>query len=177
MISRKDVFVVREIGMENSWQNFSQAADVSGMASELHMQLQRYIEAQYPIRHPEVIAERHALLETVGVISQEPFIESMPGYQPGAPYHKLALPALVTQALQEMASWSPSLIPARLYQHQAEALETFLGQDRDLVVVTGTGSGKTETFLLPMLLSSISEACTRPASFRLPGMRALLLYP
>ncbi len=163
--------------MENSWQNFSQAADVSGMASELHMQLQRYIEAQYPIRHPEVIAERHALLETVRVISQEPFIESMPGYQPGAPYHKLALPALVTQALQEMASWSPSLIPARLYQHQAEALETFLGQDRDLVVVTGTGSGKTETFLLPMLLRSISEACTRPASFRLPGMRALLLYP
>ncbi len=104
MTSRKDVFVVREIGMENSWQNFSRAADVSGMASELHMQLQRYIEAQYPIRHPEVIAERHALLETVGVISQEPFIESMPGYQPGAPYHKLALPALVTQALQEMAS-------------------------------------------------------------------------
>jgi hypothetical protein len=163
--------------MGNSWQDVSHAADVPGMAGELQTQLLRYIEAQYPLRHPEVIAERHALLETAGVIAQEPFIESMPGYQPGPSYHQLALPTLITQALNEMATWSPSLIPTRLYRHQAEALETFLGQDRDLIVVTGTGSGKTETFLLPLLLRSITEACTRPASFRLPGMRALLLYP
>src|SRR5258708_23405584 len=112
--------------MENGGQGASHVADVPGMASELHTQLLRYIEAQYPIRHPEVIAERHALLETAGVIAQEPFIESMPGYQPGPLYHQLSLPALLTQALHDMATWSPSLIPARLYRHQAEALEAFL---------------------------------------------------
>jgi hypothetical protein len=151
--------------------------DVPSMASELHLQLQRYIEAQYPIRHPEVIAERHALLEKPGVISQEPFIESMPGYIPGPPYRELDLPARLTKALEEIDSCSPSLLPSRLYKHQAEALEMFLGQDRDLIVVTGTGSGKTETFLLPILLRSITEACMHPHNFNLPGMRALLLYP
>lgn len=162
---------------EQHWQDTASVVDVPGMASELHTQLLRYIEAQYPLRHPEVIAERNALLQTAGVIARAPFIESMPGYQPGPAYEQLALPSPLTQILHAMSSWLPSLLPTRLYQHQAEALETFLMHDRDLIVVTGTGSGKTETFLLPMLLRSMTEAATRPESFRLPGMRALLLYP
>src|SRR5216683_8025419 len=65
------------------------APDVPGLARELHVQLQRYIEAQYPIRHPSVVAVRRALLESPGVISREPFIESLPGYVPGPLYHEL----------------------------------------------------------------------------------------
>lgn len=155
----------------------SHITDMPGIAKELHLQLQRYIEAQYPIRHRDVVAERHALLEEAGVISQEPFIESMPGYTLGPPYKELTLPTLLTDTLEELATLPSSLLPQRLYEHQAQALEMFLGQDRDLIVVTGTGSGKTETFLLPILLRSVMEAHTRPHSFRLPGMRALLLYP
>src|SRR5262249_35843720 len=41
----------------------------------------------------------------------------------------------------------------------------------------GTGSGKTECFLVPMLGMLYNEACTRPASFAQPGMRVLILYP
>jgi hypothetical protein len=133
---------MRENRKNNSAHNSSYAVDVPQMADELRLQLRRYIEAQYPIRHPEIIAERQALLEKAGVISQEPFIESMPGYQPGPSYHELALPPLLTRALSEMASGSPPLIPARLYQHQADALKAMLHQDHDLIVVTGTGSGK-----------------------------------
>ncbi len=164
---------------ENTYiqQSLSYTVSVPGTADELHAQLQRYIQAQYPMRHPEVIAERHALLEEEGVISQEPFIESMPGYRPGPMYRELALSASLTCSLEEMAAWSPSPIPARLYQHQGQALESFFNQKQDLIVVTGTGSGKTETFLLPILVRSLMEAAERPKSFRLPGMRALLLYP
>jgi len=133
------------------------APDVPSLARELHMQLQRYIAAQYPIRHATVVAERHALLETAGVISQEPFIESMPGYTRGKQYHELALPQETRIVLEELAQ-KDTVIPAQLYRHQAEALETFLGQDRDLIVVTGTGSGKTETFLLPILVRFLEEA-------------------
>ena len=51
---------MREDGSKKFWQDSSHAVDVPGTASELRLQLQRYIEAQYPIRHPEIIAERHA---------------------------------------------------------------------------------------------------------------------
>jgi len=153
------------------------ALDVPGLARELHVQLERYIEAQYPIRHASVVAERHALLETTKVISQEPFIESTPGYASGPLYSSLALPSPITAALEDLASWEQPVIPSRLYKHQAEALEAFLGHDDDLVVVTGTGSGKTETFLLPILMRSLEEARLRPRAFGMSAMRALILYP
>jgi hypothetical protein len=82
------------------------APGVPGLSHELHVQLQRYIEAQYPIRHPSVVAERHALLETSGVISQEPFIESVPGYAAGPSYRDLALPSSISAALEELGSWN-----------------------------------------------------------------------
>jgi len=150
--------------------------DMPALARELHIQLRRYIEAQYPIRHPSVIAERHALLDEAGVISQEPYIESMPGYTKGKTYQELALPNGMAATLDEMATLAFPL-PTHLYAHQSNALEAFLNDERDLIVVTGTGSGKTETFLLPILVRSMTEAQQRPASFRLPGMRTLLLYP
>ena len=150
--------------------------DIPALARELHLQLERYIEAQYPIRHASLVAERHALLETSKVISQEPFIESTPGYAPGPSYDKLRLSSPLVNAAVELAK-DNAAIPSRLYKHQAEALEAFVGHDQDLMVITGTGSGKTETFLLPILLRSLEEARLRPQTFEMPAMRALILYP
>jgi ATP-dependent helicase YprA (DUF1998 family)/Zn finger protein HypA/HybF involved in hydrogenase expression len=68
-------------------------------------------------------------------------------------------------------------IPRLPYFHQAEALELFLNEDRDLIVATGTGSGKTETFLMPVVGKFAIEASTQPASWKRSGVRALILYP
>ena len=55
-----------------------------------------------------------------------------------------------------------------LYSHQLEAL-SLMQQQHNLVVATGTGSGKTECFLLPILQSIFAEPST--------GLRAILIYP
>ena len=54
----------------------------------------------------------------------------------------------------------------RLYVHQAEAFERAL-RGEDLVVTTGTASGKSLAFLLPVLQGVLED----------PSARALLLYP
>ena len=70
--------------------------------------------------------------------------------------------------------WQP---PAwfRPYRHQATAfgrLSTVHGPARPTVITTGTGSGKTESFLYPIL-----DHCRRARRAGRPGVKAVLLYP
>ena len=72
----------------------------------------------------------------------------------------------------------PKLIYDPPYLHQSEAVRGSLIDRRNLVIMTGTGSGKTESFLLPILGKLAQEASERSDAFAdQPAMRALVLYP
>jgi len=151
---------------------------INEVAERLHGHLARYIEATYHLRDTGVIQERRALLQEPGTIGQRPFVETTPSYASGPNWADLRLPNSIGETLTEITAWQPSLgLPPRPYAHQTEALQAFLDQRRDIIVATGTGSGKTETFLLPVLSNLLLEAQSRPRSFAQPGCRALLLYP
>jgi ATP-dependent helicase YprA (DUF1998 family) len=55
-----------------------------------------------------------------------------------------------------------------LYRHQRTALEKVLLEGKDIVVTTGTGSGKTECFLLPLLGQLARESQDWPESPKPP---------
>ena len=61
------------------------------------------------------------------------------------------------------------------YLHQSEAITHLLGPDAGpLVVTTGTGSGKTECFLLPVIQNAIEDSARFPKK---SGITAILVYP
>lgn len=62
----------------------------------------------------------------------------------------------------------PKLASKRLYAHQEKAILSILA-GQTTIVSTGTGSGKTEAFLIPIL-----DHCFR---HRGPGVKALVIYP
>lgn len=62
------------------------------------------------------------------------------------------------------------------FEHQVKALEYFLA-GRDLFVSTGTGSGKTECFLWPIISKCFDEAKNRPVYFKNEAVRTLIIYP
>ena len=66
-------------------------------------------------------------------------------------------------------------IERALYHHQDQAIRKAVVSGRNLVVATGTGSGKTETFLIPTLNGLFREA--EAGTLGRPGVRALFLYP
>lgn len=148
----------------------------------LHASLKDYIEATYHISAPSLISQRQRLLDRDGVIHRTPYLESTPKYQSGDAFD--AMVGLPDAALELFARLSvpegklPKLIYDPPYRHQGESLKGSLIEGKNLIIMTGTGSGKTESFLLPILGKFAKEAKTRPATFaQEPAMRALIMYP
>ncbi len=150
--------------------------------NRLHSALRDYIEATYHISAESLIARRKALLNRPGVIHQVPYLESTPRYQTGEHFSEMhGLPSAALQAflaVSEAQGGLPRLIYDPPYKHQSDAVRGSLIDSRNLVIMTGTGSGKTEAFLLPILGKLAREAKSNSTSFgRQPAMRALVLYP
>lgn len=149
---------------------------------ELHRTLIAYIEATYHIGNPLMVRQRRDLLDREGGIFRRPFLESTPRYQTGSGYSGMTdLPAAAQQAFVTLSA--PGHSGAHLlfdppYKHQAAAAETILRDGRNLMIMTGTGSGKTESFLIPILGKFAVEARDRATQFHdHAAVRAMVLYP
>lgn len=157
------------------------ALTIGETIQQLQRALQDYIEATYHVSHPILVAQRRALLEEPAVIHQRPFLESTPRYKPGPPFRDLGLDSAaleVFSAVSQSQGGLGLLIHDPPYQHQAEATKLALIERCSLVVMTGTGSGKTECFLLPILGKLAEEAKrTGPEFGRKHAVRAIVLYP
>jgi Lhr-like helicase len=148
------------------------------VTERLHRKLAEYIETQYPISEPSLQSKRTELLYKPGVLSTEPYIESTPVYEPGNLFENMDIPESAQKLMTELATLQPSVgVFPRPYLHQQEAMEAFLQHNNDLIVSTGTGSGKTESFLHPILNTLYNEASERPQHFKKRAVRALILYP
>lgn len=148
--------------------------------TDIREALRDYIEATYHISNADLVAQRRELLEREGVLFRAPYIESTPRYKPGQRFAALAIPETARTFLSSLtrpAGGRPALLYDPPYVHQAMSLEATTRDGMSLVVTTGTGSGKTECFLLPIMTRLALEAAERPESFQVPAVRALLLYP
>ena len=148
----------------------------------LHGALRDYIEATYHISAPPLITQRKELLNCEGVIHRVPYLESTPRYKAGASFATMEeLPPAARELFSRLSTENGELqrlIYDPPYQHQADSVRHNLIEGKNLVVMTGTGSGKTECFLLPILGKFAAEAKTRPTVFEeQTAMRALILYP
>ncbi|MFC8664133.1 DEAD/DEAH box helicase [Streptomyces sp. NPDC057199] len=82
------------------------------------------------------------------------------------PFHK------ADDGWQGHLEWAPGFPP---YRHQAKAwerLSTLHAPAQPTLITTGTGSGKTESFLVPVL-----DHCRREKALGRSGIKAVLLYP
>jgi len=160
------------------------------LARRLGDALRGYIESAYPLSDPLLVQSRRILLQTEAqghLLAQKPFVETTPRYKVSAcSFEDLGLPSHVAQLFDRLSKTPGAgssvreertvLYPA-MYEHQERAFRSFMTSGQDVVVATGTGSGKTECFLVPMLGMLYDEAISRPDAFARPAVRALVLYP
>ncbi len=110
-------------------------------------------------------------------IAQEPYIETSASYKKIADGIKNSqhIESGVKDSLLKLVSNGLGIFPDP-YEHQVMSLEYFLA-GRDLFVSTGTGSGKTECFLWPIIAKCFREAKSRPDDFKKEAVRTLIIYP
>src|ERR1039457_5353343 len=92
-----------------------------------------------------------------------------PGRVFKGPYYGLRLP--FPPAPTDSLPFAEISFPYRPHPHQARTFARLCGTTpRSTLVATGTGSGKTECFLYPIL-----DACASRAGQ--PGIKAIIIYP
>jgi ATP-dependent helicase YprA (DUF1998 family) len=104
-------------------------------------------------------------------LTRGPFLHVQPPYARGASPEDLIAEGVLGPRFQRFADGLP--LDRALYAHQEQAIRK-VAAGRNVVVATGTGSGKTESFLLPILDAIQREFVNGSVP---PGVRALLLYP
>ena len=142
------------------------------LAEEIAARYRRYLETTFYFRDPEL---RRSFAEALSEesISNGLFLDATPNFRRG----ETAAEVLGQRAPVDL---DPGFLEAidgarRLYQHQVEAVER-IANGHNTIVATGTGSGKTECFLYPILLALLEEHRRGGLKAR-PGVRALILYP
>ncbi len=151
-----------------------------------------YLDTAFRVRRSALTRRRQELLRSPGTLATQPFLEPVSRYKPAT--HALLdfidmaegnpLDCLSREGRRAFAELAVSgLFPGepgdgeilrrhkfKPYQHQVDMLTRGVRQGAPGIVTSGTGSGKTESFMLPILAAIANEAVRWPAP--LPGYLA-----
>lgn len=174
-----------------------------------------YLETAFRIGDPSLQALRRDKISELGKLAQDLYIEALPSYKSsGKKIGNTSLPIpgfssdeveafnkLVLSGLFEEDPSSPGTSKFEMYSHQLEMLKRGVQPGLPGIVTSGTGSGKTESFLLPIFAQLAKEGitwkspepeylsreywnikgarheCRRKGENRPAAVRALILYP
>lgn len=146
------------------------------LTNELQRTLVSYLTTTFDVNRdgnePELAAELQRSFNTPGALFNGPFLELTPPYEPGQRLDTLIAENVLSSAFLDLPCYQQDhLIPKHLplYKHQEQAIRKLCHDQRNIVVSSGTGSGKTECFLVPILNDLVQD--------KTPGVRALLVYP
>lgn len=126
------------------------------LAKQLEKGIGDYIETTFPMTNEPFRGSVRNMLETKDSVYHEPYVS-------------VRLPFRVAEKMPDcFEAIHPAYLP---YVHQDTAFQRLTGDDgRSTLIATGTGSGKTECFLYPIL-----EYCYQHRGEN--GIKALIIYP
>lgn len=140
------------------------------LSQEVEERYRRYLKTTFFFKDPKLRASFAAALDA-GHLSKGPYLEATPVFTRAQPARALFTDLLRAAPdegfLQAIQGDRP------LYGHQEAAIRG-VAAGYNVLVATGTGSGKTEAFLYPILLRLYEQQCAGSLG---PGVRALILYP
>ena len=136
--------------------------------------LERYLSTAVPIsatRAPELAEAVREQIAGEGSLVKGPFVESLPDFEKGCSLVDLVDTDLFSEHWRSLERTDAKLFHRLLHAHQETAVRRDADR-RNFIVATGTGSGKTECFLWPIV-----DRLLRSGDVGTPGVRAIVVYP
>ncbi len=147
------------------------APDLQAWPEHLRRRYEAYVRTSFFFRDRALASSFKEALRKEGELLKGPIAERGRSFRKGASAQVLAegwFPGCSDGV-------APALLDQPLYVHQETAVHLLHAEDRNAVVATGTASGKTESFLYPILLHLYRQHLSGDLGGG--GVRALILYP
>lgn len=148
---------------------------------EIRNRLKNYIKSDYLANSETLLLYAEELLgeqqSDYTRIAREPYIETSASYKKlhNGIIESEVVPVHIKEFMQKLIEDNLGVFKDP-FEHQVIALEQYL-KEKDLFISTGTGSGKTECFIWPILSKCIDEAVQNKESFKQNAVRTLIIYP
>jgi len=138
------------------------------VVEEVLKEYRSYLATEFQASDVRLREALEKALDDPQFLAQEPFFQAHRPFKDGRLWRDLGLDPRLASVMEKRSG------SATGWLHQSEAIAHLLGpQAGPLVVTTGTGSGKTECFLLPVIQNAIEDS----TQFNRSGLTALLVYP
>lgn len=144
------------------------------ISKELYKTYLDYLETNIPLSNESYEKERHELYDynSSSSLMQSPIIEVINTYLGVNTIDKICDKRTADFLIKGM--FKNQVYP--LYEHQERSINS--SRKQNVIITTGTGSGKTECFLIPVIESLVKESETWKAQKKKdPAIRTLIMYP
>ena len=145
--------------------------DIQRRPELVRRRYESYLKTSFFFKKPELRASFQAALQKEGSLLKGPYSERARGFKTGSRARALAQECFPN----ESEGLFPALIDGPLYTHQERAVRAMHIDGQNVVVATGTASGKTESFLYPILFELYRQYLS--GELEESGVRAMILYP
>ena len=145
--------------------------DPIALQEELQQRIRRYLLTALPIsrRFPRLRAEAEQYLSKTDILIKGPFLEAIPDFPKGCSLKDLVSESVLHPGFSHLGE---EIFSRKLHAHQETAIRRSVTHKENVVVATGTGSGKTDCFLFPMI-----DGLLKAGIADKPGIRAIIVYP
>lgn len=135
----------------------------------------RYLATTFSPSEPWLREAYQQALAQEFQLTRGPYLQAAAPYARGRTVRELVDAGVLNSAFLRLEGSDALPLDRPLHLHQEAAIVKAVSGRRNLVVATGTGSGKTECFLIPVLDGLFREIDA--GTVGQAGVRALLLYP
>lgn len=144
--------------------------DPNAFRVHLNETMARFVSTSSPVNEIRAPHLAQGLRKTISRMQfvKGPYVEMLPDFEKGRSLQDLMAAGLLAPQWSGFAENAPGVWSRKLHAHQEAALL----RDENYLVATGTGSGKTEAFLYPLI-----DDILRQGDLATPGVRTILVYP